>query len=121
MKEDIAKKWVSALRSGDYKQNTGNLGRKDSFGNDQFCCLGVLCELMGKDSDKLRREIHGGKYQYNGYGGKLPDAARNWSGIKTGGGEVSYNDKTTTLALLNDNGKTFEEIADIIEKQYKEL
>lgn len=34
--------WVEALRSGKYKQGTGNLYRHDS---DSYCCLGVWCDV----------------------------------------------------------------------------
>lgn len=37
-------KWVEALRSGDYRQGEGQLHNND---NDTFCCLGVLCVVMG--------------------------------------------------------------------------
>jgi hypothetical protein len=37
-----------------------------------------------------------------------------WSGLENGS---PYVDGGKTLALLNDHGKTFEEIADVIEEQ----
>lgn len=41
-------KWVAALRSGDYKQGHGSLKLVDpKTGENQYCCLGVLCEVMG--------------------------------------------------------------------------
>ena len=43
--KELAKKWVAALRSGEYKQ-TGNVLRN----LDGFCCLGVLCDIL--DSGK---------------------------------------------------------------------
>ena len=42
-----AKKWVAALRSGEYKQGQYNL-RSDQ---DHFYCLGVACDLY--DSNKM--------------------------------------------------------------------
>ena len=41
--EEARALWVKALRSGEYKQTTGQL-RKD----DGHCCLGVACDLYGK-------------------------------------------------------------------------
>ena len=35
-------KWVEALRSGKYKQGRGQLRLGDTY-----CCLGVLCDIMG--------------------------------------------------------------------------
>ena len=40
MKKNIMKRWVSALRSGEFKQGKGALEAKG-----KHCCLGVLCEL----------------------------------------------------------------------------
>lgn len=40
LKED----WVKALRSGEYKQGIGKLRERD-----EFCCLGVLCQVAGID------------------------------------------------------------------------
>ena len=43
-KEQLAfrKKWLAALRSGEYEQATGEL--RDAVG---FCCLGVACDISG--------------------------------------------------------------------------
>ena len=38
------KAWIEALRSGDYKQGHGRLK-----GDDLYCCLGVLVDVMGID------------------------------------------------------------------------
>ena len=40
---EIKKKWLTALKSGNYKQGTGKLRRRDN----SFCCLGVLCDISG--------------------------------------------------------------------------
>lgn len=42
MKAAIAKKWIKALRSGDYEQGRGVLKSTD----DKYCCLGVLCDVV---------------------------------------------------------------------------
>lgn len=41
MNKALKRRWVKALRSGDYPQTQGAL--KTDAG---FCCLGVLCELQ---------------------------------------------------------------------------
>ena len=46
---DNAKKWVKALRSGDYKQGHGRL-RTD----DTFCCLGVACDLYAQEHPEAK-------------------------------------------------------------------
>lgn len=39
------KRWIKALRSGDYEQGRGVLKRTCENIPDKFCCLGVLCEI----------------------------------------------------------------------------
>lgn len=43
MDKELKAKWVAALRSGEYVQGHGRL--RDV--NDHYCCIGVLCKLMG--------------------------------------------------------------------------
>lgn len=45
MLNENAKKWVQALRSGEYKQ-----GKDALRDNDKFCCLGVACEVYKKEN-----------------------------------------------------------------------
>jgi hypothetical protein len=46
MDAQLKAKWVEALRSGEYKQAKGKL---HDTKNDAFCCLGVLCKVMGAE------------------------------------------------------------------------
>lgn len=41
MNPEIKTRWITALRSGKYKQGAGYLNE-----NDCFCCLGVLCDVV---------------------------------------------------------------------------
>lgn len=41
MNQEIKAKWVEALRSGRYKQGRGVLRQ-----GNEFCCLGVLADIM---------------------------------------------------------------------------
>lgn len=43
MNEELKRKWVNALFSGEYKQGRGAL--RGGENNDEFCCLGVLCDI----------------------------------------------------------------------------
>lgn len=113
MKKEVMVKWVEALRSGKYEQGTGALNS-----DGKFCCLGVLCEVMGvpKYGEGIfRRVCYGGPGDNST--GLLPISIREASGIRTSMGV--YGD--TNLANQNDQGKTFSEIADIIEKEWEEL
>ena len=42
-------KWVKALRSKNYKQGKNYLYIQDKSGNFKYCCMGVLCEISGKE------------------------------------------------------------------------
>ena len=46
MDAELKRKWVEALRSGEYKQGDSKLHDPKS---DAFCCLGVLCKVAGAD------------------------------------------------------------------------
>lgn len=49
MKEFI-ENWISALKSGDYKQGNQVLYNSE---NDTYCCLGVGCELLGVNHELM--------------------------------------------------------------------
>lgn len=55
MKAKWKKKWLKALRSGNYKQGTEVLMYSSKEYGDRYCCLGVLCDIvkdeMGDDFD----------------------------------------------------------------------
>jgi hypothetical protein len=103
-----AQKWVDALRSGKYQQAQGHLRNGDSF-----CCLGVACDISG-----IGTWTESG-YSINHYGSYklLPKEVRNWLGLK----DISGSYGATHLAWENDQGKTFEQIADLIEANADEL
>ena len=116
MKEEIKKRWVEALRSGDYNQGKNALRAETITGVDRFCCLGILCDLHSKDTGikwEETKEFTGNK-PYIDETGKLPNDVMLWAGLEkpfphTEGDEY-------TLAYRNDNGTTFHEIANAIEK-----
>lgn len=63
MDPELKKKWVEALRSGRYKQGTEMLRSLD----DEFCCLGVLCEVAGLKAGKTDD-----MYEYEGSAARAP-------------------------------------------------
>lgn len=139
MNQEIKEQWVTALRSGDYRQGSNVLHRKVD-GEHQYCCLGVLCDIALKAGVDLRHNPTAdcqcttcqqeGVRMYDGYDDFLPPKVATWAGLE------SINPRTTesiadpgssipgvtidnaTLSYLNDNGKTFSEIADIIERDF---
>jgi hypothetical protein len=43
VKAELKQKWIDALRSGNYPQGQGCLKSP----NLEYCCLGVLCDVLG--------------------------------------------------------------------------
>jgi len=118
MKYNIMKKWVKALRSGEYKQGKLALHRIES---DAYCCLGVLCELAVKENIvKKSSECSSSTSEYDELAGSLPESVVDWAGMKSASG--SRKNRRNSLMVLNDDSNfSFKRIADVIEKEYKDL
>jgi hypothetical protein len=103
------KRWLAALRSGEYKQGHGRL-RID----DLYCCLGVACEVEDPSQWKPSFKHHGVVYGF-------------YSDVNTGLIPRPVADKLgfsrsfiTVLMELNDDLKfTFGMIADYAEAKIK--
>jgi hypothetical protein len=110
MLNDVATKWVKALRSGEYKQGKGQLCETHPQEGNQHCCLGVLADLAVKAGVLS-------EFRYSFY---LDETTQKWCGLADSAGSFkseSEEEKVTSLSWLNDRGKTFEQIADIIESE----
>lgn len=105
------KAWIKALRSGNYKQ-----GRSHLHQGDNYCCLGVACELSGLGNWTVSAWGEG-VLDYFGDHGMMPEPVMEWLGLRGKLGSYGPPDKKLYLADHNDNGKTFAEIADIIESE----
>jgi hypothetical protein len=104
-KENI-QKWVDTLRSDEFKQT------KDALKNeDGYCCLGVACEVYGKENNVTFNE----RDYFLGVNDVLPSSVQEWFDLPCGnpyfGGEraTTHNDE---------HRRTFAEIADLIEAEY---
>jgi hypothetical protein len=95
MDAQLKANWIEALRSGKYQQAKSFLKTDDGY-----CCLGVLCDIQGADFDAINEEFGSLSLSYNPkeYLGQVPETS------------------ASELAQMNDNGKSFSEIADYIEK-----
>lgn len=101
MLNDNAKKWVAALRSGEYKQCKNRLAHAG-----RFCCLGVACDISS-----VPRSVWGKNatlpYPVIGLRDEQGSYLLSGTGLSHG-----------CLSGLNDwDNKTFEEIADVIESE----
>jgi hypothetical protein len=114
MPKDLADKWLSALRSGEYKQGKGQLCTYDNIdGSPRYCCLGVLEHVVD------------GKVEE--YGDTMDSSLSHPSIGWLYTNDIVFKDEypmmnpwlpslNTSAANANDSGKyTFNQIADAIE------
>lgn len=94
-----AQAWVAALRSGKYQQCKEKL--TDGCG---FCCLGVASVICHNPDPGWEHQL--------GLGPKV----QQWLGLGHREGEL-LEGQYRFLSAMNDNGETFDEIADIIESE----
>lgn len=101
--------WVEALESGEYKQGRDKLYNSH---RKEFCCLGVGVKVAQDQGIIPLEPITGG-----GLLG-IYHAVRRWLGLSTHDG--AYKDNRS-LAVDNDSGLTFTEIAAVIRSEPKGL
>ena len=126
MRAEIKKKWVAALRSGKYMQGDGALRKVeydcDDEGNEvagpeRFCCLGVLCDIV----EPKKWAKHDANEWTNGHneGGGFPrEDLQKKLGLDKPHSRSSDETVAEKLAHMNDEGKSFKEIANWIEKRF---
>lgn len=115
MNPEVKKLWLAELRSGKYLQANGQLLVDTEWDDDQgdinlpqpkYCCLGVLCLINGSPEVPSDAE--------------MPEQKTiKWAGLTYNklDKEWEYEGTAKILADMNDNGKTFAEIADWIEEK----
>lgn len=98
---EFGKKWVKALRGGEYGQAKQMLHERDT---NNYCCLGVACIISKVPKSKLLKCSGDllNNPSFDGYS-KIPQQLKN------------NRDLNSSLAAKNDSGKPFTEIADWIE------
>jgi len=115
--EAFKQQWLAALRSGDYTQT------KDALRDDRgFCCLGVACDIhnpsqWGEPNGTGSRAAASGDYGFPGFDDIPLEALtvlRQLEYIEDG--ITMGNSLMRRLSVLNDDGKSFAEIADWIEE-----
>jgi len=131
LNEDIKRRWVEALRSGQYRQTREQLVDHNNTLGPRYCCLGVLCEIAVADG-VVRYDERDNTYvseenpsDYNDTA--LPWAVARWAGLPL---EDEYGNfpsevpvwiegaQTICLTTLNDGRDyNFDQIADVIEEK----
>jgi hypothetical protein len=131
MKEEWKDKWVKALRSGEYKQ-----GRERLRSGNQFCCLGVLADLVIKENpdtfcmeswdedNVVIDKVNSDDNRQRTIGtGLLTDPVIDIVGMRSLEGSFKFkNNLETCLWHQNDKRrKSFKKIADIIDEYWEVL
>lgn len=130
LKEPFKTEWITALRSGRYKQTTHYLETiKWSEGVKEIanCCFGVACRIL---PDVAAFEGTGlTSFDYHGFQNLkfMPSLLATNLGFADRTGRFSYEVSTkgatyhdcpyeeSSLVTMNDRGFTFDQIADVIE------
>jgi hypothetical protein len=125
MNKAKAFKLAEALESGKYRQAKEALRTKD----DRFCCLGVACDLTGHKWEGDSN--HFVNYRIFGNDVNIPATLMKQTGFGTTTGEfkkpITVKRKNGlsvafgSLIHMNDQGLSFEFIAKILRKRYKNI
>ena len=124
MKDEIKRRWIAKLESGEYPQTKSVLA--DDSG---YCCLGVLCEVAVEDGIVFKKEDPDRVWYTSKLddsdteGAVLPFAVRDWAGLPNINPEVPHTDEDgdsiiESLAELNDRDMPFSQIANLIEQNF---
>jgi hypothetical protein len=101
MNPEIKQRWIEALLSKKYKQGRFYLRREDNY-----CCLGVLCDLK-EDTEWFKPKEVSTVFLHNSQIDFPSEAVIKWAGLDSSA--------MSELADLNDgHGLSFEEIAEWI-------
>jgi hypothetical protein len=131
MRKEIADRWVCALRSGRYLQ-TRSFFLNDSSG---YCCLGVLCDMSKLGTWKDYSSVNASPVlsyvtDENGSCKMLPEDVKVWAGMRSSNGDLEGTEQVLppgimipwlSLAGANDQGADFNDIADLIERNWEKL
>jgi len=109
------KKWIDALRSGDYKQGMYKLRSRA----EEYCCLGVACDVYANEHDDEEvsswRIRNNQSWEFGSFTNILPEEVASWMGFN-GDNSVNMQDE---VIYLNDREKAnFNTIANFLEKTY---
>lgn len=108
MNKQVKQKWVKALKSGKYKQGRSKLRNL----NNEFCCIGVLCDLYLKENKQkwLKNEDNFYlKFENNfNHTATIPSVVKEWSELDDPWAFYTMNDRDNTtfpeIALYIENG-----------------
>jgi len=100
------RKWIRALRSGEFKQG---LGRLQEIGTSNYCCLGVACKVLAPKYETIDGMLVGVVPRVDFGSPKWLSGINRDFEFETGKPLIQLNDKA---------GLRFDEIADLLEAVY---
>lgn len=130
---ELIRDFVAALRSGEYRQTHSQLGALVANGERAYCCEGVAAERYGERFGFHVKWSGDGSLTINGHIDYAPNDFWRALGIVARVGSPSTSVFTFTLPegltspmeqsdfpymSLNDDGFTFDQIADLVEWQF---
>lgn len=109
--------WVAELRSGKYKKGTGFLHQylhhADAESTDEYCCLGVACELFDKaNPGVLKKQVTNLCAKYDEHSAHLPPPVVEWLGLTERWGQL-VEPTNYPVPSLNDEPYTFHTLSAI--------
>ncbi len=119
MDAKVKQQWITALRSSQYEQTTTYLRTEQGY-----CCLGVLCDLYAKEHNDVGWDVAGDvDYEFLDEIQTMPEEVKIWAGLSHADPYYVVADEETGernihLSMVNDQGSTFEEIAQLIEEKF---
>ncbi len=112
MDKELKEKWLVALRSDKYKQGIHRLRTADNF-----CCLGVLCDITDPDGwEPDGWEPQDGEFDDVGNVYEWNDGDSRTSYFASAPWSLLNHTDQDHLMQMNDSGSSFSEIADYIEE-----
>ena len=121
MNTQIKQQWIQALKSSHYQQTTTYLRTEEGY-----CCLGVLCDLYAKEHDDVEWDKDGedDDYEFLSEIQTLPIEVMKWAGLSDRDPyyvvpeDIETGKMNICLSAMNDNGTSFEKIAQVIEEKF---
>jgi hypothetical protein len=113
--------WIDALRSGEFNQCTGALAKPDpDTGAMSYCCLGVLATIAGVEHRLTSVAITDFIFDDDNWEcGIIPEAFRSIIvsdlDLSQPVSTLTQDDLMRNLSTKNDNGASFNDIADYLE------
>ncbi len=106
------KKWLIALRSGEFKQGSGRLQQKTG----EYCCLGVACRILHPKVNLIGVGLimAKGHLEKSYKSIKVPKILH--GNMTSMSPSINYNPVVEKLVQMNDDKISFVEIADFIEE-----